>query len=539
MSKPQPPRPRPVCNAAVLLVLAFAIALGLTGSLASATAAAATPDAGAPAPGPQQAASDSPRAALKAFLDATRAAEYGEAVRHLALSDRDAIRGPELARRLKAVLDRHLWIDFDSISPLASGDLSDGLPPQIERIGGIPNPSGQPDPVLLQRAPALGRWQFAPETVRLIDIWYERLEGRWVLEHLPAPLLRPGPRDLLWWQWLALPFLILIASGLGSLLSRLSRAALTRVVSRTSFTWDDAIAERIGGPFSVGWALVVIYLLLPWLALYEPAEDFVHRCLRAVAFLVFFWALARIIDVARQVIAASPWAQGRAATRSLLPLAARVAKVFITAIAVVALLSELGYPVASLVAGLGIGGLAVALGAQKTLENLFGAFSIGADQPFCEGDFVRIEEFVGTVEAVGLRSTRIRTLDRTLISMPNGKLADMRIESFAARDRLRLACDVGVVYGTTAAQMRTILEGLEAVLRAHPKIWPETVVVRFKELGASSLNIEVMAWFQTQDWGEFQLIRQDILLQFMEVVERAGSSFAFPTRTVHLVNEKA
>jgi MscS family membrane protein len=159
------------------------------------------------------------------------------------------------------------------------------------------------------------------------------------------------------------------------------------------------------------------------------------------------------------------------------------------------------------------------------------------DQPFREGDFVRVEDFVGTVEAIGLRSTRIRTLDRTLIALPNGRLADMRIESFSARDRLRLACTVGLVYGTTMAQMREVLAGLEGVLRAHPKIWPEAVVVRFKELGDYALNIEVMAWFLTADWGEFQLIRQELLLGFMEVVERARTSFAFPTRTIHMITE--
>jgi MscS family membrane protein len=141
------------------------------------------------------------------------------------------------------------------------------------------------------------------------------------------------------------------------------------------------------------------------------------------------------------------------------------------------------------------------------------------------------------VEAIGLRSTRIRTLDRTLITIPNGRLADMRLESLTARDRMRLACTVGLVYGTTAAQMRRVLAGLESALREHPKIWPDAVVVRFKEFAASSLDIEVMAWFQTPDWSEFQLIRQEVLLRFMEVVEAAGTSFAFPTRTVRLVRE--
>jgi MscS family membrane protein len=168
------------------------------------------------------------------------------------------------------------------------------------------------------------------------------------------------------------------------------------------------------------------------------------------------------------------------------------------------------------------------------MENLFGAFSIGADQPFREGDFVRIEDFVGTVEHIGLRSTKVRTLDRTLITVPNGRLAEMRLESFSARDRIRLACTIGLVYETSAGQMREVLAGLERVLREHPKIWPDAVVVRFMAFGASSLDIEVMAWFQTSDWGEFQAIRQDVLIDFMDVVERARTGFAFPTRTIHL-----
>jgi MscS family membrane protein len=146
---------------------------------------------------------------------------------------------------------------------------------------------------------------------------------------------------------------------------------------------------------------------------------------------------------------------------------------------------------------------------------------------------------VGTVEAIGLRSTRIRTLDRTIITLPNGKLADTRVESFAYRDRIRLACELGLVYGTSAAQMRQILTGLERVLREHPKIFPDAVTVWFKELAASSLNIEIMAWFQTADFVEFQAIRQEILLRFMAVVEDCGSSFAFPTQTVHVVADAA
>jgi MscS family membrane protein len=258
--------------------------------------------------------------------------------------------------------------------------------------------------------------------------------------------------------------------------------------------------------------------------------------LRTTALVAVFWALWRGVDVAVSHVQARNWAQLGSSTRSIIQIGERLGKAALLAVALVVVLAELGYPVAGLVAGLGIGGIALALAAQKTVENLFGSVALAADPPFGVGDFVRVEDFVGTVEAIGLRSTRIRTLDRTLVSLPNGRLADMRLESFSARDRMRLACTIGLVYGTTVDQMRRVLADLEAALRAHPRIWPDAVVVRFKEFGASSLDIEVMAWFQTSDWSEFQLIRQEVLLTFMEVVERAGTGFAFPTRTVHVVD---
>jgi MscS family membrane protein len=213
-------------------------------------------------------------------------------------------------------------------------------------------------------------------------------------------------------------------------------------------------------------------------------------------------------------------------------------KAFVAVAGVVSTLAAFGYPVATVLAGLGLGGVALAFGAQKTIENLFGSVSLAADEPFRVGDTVRIEDFVGTVERIGMRSTQVRTLDRTLISIPNGKLAEMRIEDFASRDRIRLACTLGLVYGTSEEQMRRILAGLEAVLRRHPRTWPDTVVVKFLGFGASSLDIEVMAWCQTSDFDQFRDFRQEILLGFLRVVEEAGSSFAFPTRTVHLADER-
>lgn len=353
-------------------------------------------------------------------------------------------------------------------------------------------------------------------------------------------LFRAGPLDLLGWQWLALPVIALLAIAIGSLLSRVTRAILGRATRRTPTPYDDAILSRLGKPLTVGWAIACAYGMLVPLELNPRAEDLFHRWLKAFALIVFFWALARGVDVAQQQLSGSTWISERPGTRSLLTLGAKFGQVFLLAVGVVALLSELGYPVASLLAGLGIGGLAVALAAQKTLENLFGALALGADQPFREGDFVSAEGLlVGTVESIGLRSTRIRTLDRTVISIPNGKLAELRLESFAVRDRLRFVCPLGLVLETTEPQMRSVLSGIDAALRAQPKLWPEGATVRFKEIGQFSLNLDISAWFGTTDWDEFVLIREELLLRFMRVIEEAGTALAIPARNVHLVGASA
>jgi MscS family membrane protein len=323
-------------------------------------------------------------------------------------------------------------------------------------------------------------------------------------------------------QWGTVATALLAAMAIGWTFSRLARFAIGAATRRTRIRWDDDLLSRLAGPMTLAGTLAAFLTALPLLTV-EPTDVMtLRRIARALLLVTLFWGLWRTIEVSHSAALRSAWAHRVPSSRALVPLGARAAKALILAIAAIAVLAMFGYPVASLIAGLGLGGLAFALAAQKTVENLFGAFSIGVDQPFREGDFVRIEDFVGTVEAIGLRSTRFRTLDRTLITIPNGKLADMRTV-------------IGLVYSTTSAQLRDVMSGFETVLRNHPKIWPDTVVVRFREFAASSLDIEIMAWFLTTDWGEFQQIREHVLMQLMEVVEAAGTSFAFPTRTVHLV----
>jgi len=349
----------------------------------------------------------------------------------------------------------------------------------------------------------------------------------------PSPSLSERLRGSMTWGALEVAIWAVASIAVGVALSWLTRRVLRRLAMK-AHAFDDQFVARLRGPLAVGFALAGAHVGLSALDLAPSAEATARRVLQACFVAALFWVLLRSIDVADHLISSSPWATKRLASKSFIGLAARALKIGVVIVQVVALLSLAGYPVGSLIAGLGIGGLALALGAQKTLEHVFGAFALAVDQPFREGDFVKIDDVQGTVESVGLRSTRIRTQDRTLVAIPNGKLAEMRTETYAARDRMRLACTLSLTYATTREQMTRVLAGLEETLRAQPKLWRDGMSVRFSALAASSLDVAVEAWFDTRDWPEFQAIRQEVLLGFMQVVEGAGAALAYPTRTVNV-----
>lgn len=476
------------------------------------------------------------------FLRLCREGRYHEAARYLDIHTPATKRPPsELAKRLKAVIDRRSWIDLQKISAHANGNTSDGLTPSYEDVGQVPLASGPPQPIRLFNRARLGgspAWVVSRQTVDRIDKWYEALPQAWLLDRLPAWLLRTGPRDLLVWQWIALPIVFFAAWGLGALLGHLTRWVVARGKSAPWERFNVQLRERLRGPLTLAWMLTLLYVAVPFLGLFKPADEFVRSFLRGAFYFALFWSISRSIESWGRAIAESPWANERSSAKALVPIGVRLAKIILLIVAVVVLISALGYPAASIVAGLGIGGLAVALAAQKTIENLLGAFTLGADEPFRVGDFVKIEDFLGTIEAIGLRSTRIRTLDRTLISIPNGRLSEMRIENLSSRDRFRLACHLTLSNATTEAQMRAVLAECHRALREHPKIWPDSITVRLQGFGDSAaLVIEVMAWFLVADYAGFQQVREEILLQFIAIVERAGASFAFPTRTIKLTTE--
>ena len=195
---------------------------------------------------------------------------------------------------------------------------------------------------------------------------------------------------------------------------------------------------------------------------------------------------------------------------------------------------ELGLPLYSVVAGLGIGGLAVALAIRPTLENLIGGIVLYLDQPVRVGDLCNFGDKTGTVEAIGVRSTKLRALDRTLITIPNAALADMQLINWAKCDRMLISATIGLRYETENDQLRHVLVKFREMLHAHPKIHSDTVRVRFAGFGQSSLDIGVRIYALTRDFNEFHAIREDVLLRMSEIVKKSGSSFAFPSQTLYM-----
>ena len=260
--------------------------------------------------------------------------------------------------------------------------------------------------------------------------------------------------------------------------------------------------------------VVIFRALVEFVGVPLGVEEGVGLACRVLGAIFVTWLLLRVSFVLEDELPAAPWAADRPAIKSVLPLIGRVARVFLIAVGIIGIVAQFGYSVATLIAGLGIGGIAVALAAQKTLEHVFGSMAIGLDQPIRVGDWIKTGGIEGAVEAIGLRSTRIRTLERSVIAIPNGILSEQMTENLGMRERILLRTKLGLEYGTTVAQMRAVRDGIEATLVADPMVWPDAV--------------------ETTDVTAFRQKREELYFRFMEIVETNGCSFAFPTSTVHV-----
>jgi MscS family membrane protein len=192
--------------------------------------------------------------------------------------------------------------------------------------------------------------------------------------------------------------------------------------------------------------------------------------------------------------------------------------------------------IATLIAGLGVGGLALALAAKESVENLLASFIIFLDKPFQIGDLVSVDSVVGTIEKVGFRSTRIRTLDKTYVTVPNRTLTETKLDNLSSRSIRRAKFNIGLTYDTTSSQIKDIMSDIQKVLDNHKKT-DDSGLVKFTEFGDSALNIMVVFHINSPDYEEFLDVQEDVNFKIMEIVEAHKSDFAFPTKTIHLINE--
>ena len=343
------------------------------------------------------------------------------------------------------------------------------------------------------------------------------------------------------WQFLA-AFLFIL---LGLVVKRVSDFVMERKVvpllKRTPFQFDHLLAEAASKPIGCllllgGLGLAVASLRLPT----EPnIRGFAYGALKVLLAADVIWFLFRVVDVCVGYLARMAERTESKLDDQLVPLIRKALKVTIGVVCGVWVVQLLGYSVSSLLAGLGIGGLAVALALQDSLTNFFGSVFIFLDRPFAVGDTVKIGDVTGTVEQIGFRSTRIRTWPATLVSIPNKTVAESVVDNWSKMPKRRVFQTVGVTYETTADQMQQAVAAIRRILESDEGVDQEFIVVRFSDFGASSLDITVYYFTKAITYADHLAMKERVNLAIMRAVEQLGLSIAFPTHTVYFEGDVA
>jgi MscS family membrane protein len=313
---------------------------------------------------------------------------------------------------------------------------------------------------------------------------------------------------------------------------------LRKLASKTETTLDDKLFPALEGPVAAFVMTVGIFASLKVLKLTPEADEYIGYGSRVAFSLVIFWglwrALSAILDHANEVakaksmgiVAFMPWIKKAVVT------------VFIV-IGVLLTIQGLGYEVKAILAGLGIGGLAFALAAQDTIANLFGAIVVAIDQPFKIGETVKIGQNTGGVEDIGLRSTRIRLVDKSLMTIPNKTVAAETITNLSRFTRRRFEQVIGLTYDTKPEQMEAIVDEIRKIIASQPEVDASSIHTYFRDFSASSMDVWLVYEVPDPDFKKSMQVKQRVNLAIMRAVEARGLSFAFPTQTVHLAGEVA
>jgi MscS family membrane protein len=465
----------------------------------------------------------SPQESVFQFLEACHSRDYSKAIHYLDLrrmapADR-AKNGPELARQLEDLLDDTPF-DITLLSRDPDGDQADGLSAARERLATF-HIDGQTLELQLERValkPGFQVWLVSADSVAMVPQAHQIVAETPFEKKLPQPLVTFEIFDTPVWRWIAL---VIMALALWIVTGFLSRALLALVRPIMN-------APTFRGPLRAGLAVAGFRVAIEIAPPSTLPRLFIERAMGLFFSLGIAWAGAVVVDLIGDRWRSRLDPRAQAVSFSVLPLGRQVLKLSLFLVAILSVLGAWGYNTSAILAGLGVGGLAIALAAQKTIENLFGGISVIGDRPVLVGDVCRFGDHTGEVMHIGLRSTRIRTPDRTIISVPNGQFSSIALENISGRDKIWFHPTLNLRRDTTSDQLLRVLSSFREILTGNPKVEIGKMPVRFVGVGAYSLDIEVVAYATTSDYDEFLALQQELLLKMLQAVEHAGTALAVP-----------
>ncbi len=521
------------CRSSVVLFLCCALTFAAfsfpaVGAKDPASAPAAKPAERQPLPEDPLGRS-TPYGTVIGFLQAANKGDYELASNYLE-GKQSAKKKAELARNLRVVLNRGLKIGPDDLSKAPAGSLDDGLPANLEKVGTAKFDGESLDVVLrLTKTPdAQPIWLFSAESLLGVTAAANELDLPWSEAIWPESFREIRFLSYPIFTWLNGLVSIPLLAGIAWLLARGLLRLLRPLDLRHSTKPEESMLARIKWLLSV----LIFSLLARIVASQAPTAEgriFVTSIANVLIIVAACWLMVRLtkflarLKVRQLRQLGSP---GKIATVELSNWL--LAGVWLVA-GLFLILRSLGIELTAVVAGLGIGGIAFAFAAQKTIENLFGTVMVVADEAIQVGDNCQAGTIEGRVESIGLRSTQIRTADRALVSVPNGQLAASSIGNLARRDKFLFRHKIRLGYETTADQLRHVLAEIRKMMLEQAKLEPATITTRLIRFGDASFEVEAFAYVPTRDEGAFLDIQEELLLRIMDIVEASGAAFYLPT----------
>ncbi len=342
-----------------------------------------------------------------------------------------------------------------------------------------------------------------------------------------------GDRDTIWWQLLISALIFLFALLVRGIFTGFIFYMILRFTRKTKTDLDRAALLAFEGPVKVFFIAVGLYLALFYLPLPPAIIAFVSNMFRSAVIILLAWGFYNLAGGEAYLEVSGKMKLDQ----SLSIFASKALRAVIIALSVVIIAQEWGYDVSGLVAGLGLGGLAISLAAKDAVANLFGGVIIIMDKPFTCGDWILTPSVEGTVEEMSLRSTRVRTFANALVTVPNAALANEAITNWTRMQKRRVSFHLGVTYTTPRQKLQNCVNRIKDLLENHPEVHPDLIMVRFDQFAGSSLDIFIYFFTHTKVWTEFLAVKEEINFKIMEILEDEGVSVAFPSRSIYFENK--